>query len=96
MPKGQSKIEEWVFYIQTKILIIVILKQVEIYLEVKIKNKTHDKNQIQICHSHFPSGDLQKKQRRLNGLSLSLLYLGINNDIKFSEQKLTPMRTPFT
>lgn len=62
----------------------------------KDKNTTHDKNKKQICHSHFPSGDLQRKQRRLNGVSSSLLYLGINNDIKFSEQNLTPMRTPFT
>lgn len=63
----------------------------------KDKNITHDKNKkSKSVIITFPQGTLKRKQRRLNELSLSLLYLGINNDIKSSEQKLTPRRTPFT
>lgn len=55
----------------------------------KDNNIKHDNQKSKSVITTFP-------QRRSNELLLSLWYLGINNNIKSSEQKLTPRRTPFT
>lgn len=62
MPKGQSKIEEWVFYIQTKILITGILKQVEIYLEVKIKIQHMTRIKSKSVIDAFPQGTYKENK----------------------------------